>query len=532
MAFYAIGLMPMLWSLSCPDREEKQVAYSDDLSGDGKLLDLKSWLDSILEKGPIYGYFAEPSKSWLIVKEEKLEEATAIFEGTAVNITSTGKKHLGAVIGHPDHKREFVSKLVEEWVSQINALAEIANFEPHAAYTAFTSGIRHKYTVYLRTIPGISSMLQPLEDAIRNVLIPVLTDGRVVTDDERVLLSLPARLGGMGLISPTQMADQEYQFSKEVTSVLTEAIIAQQKDLTPDLDSQSKEAKSRVRSIRRNDHSEALDSLRTRMTSDEKRANDISCEVGASNWLTTLPFEDKGFHLSKREFWDAVSLRYRWPIRRLPTKCACGSFFNVSHSLSCKKGGFVTQRHNELRDLTADLLSEVCPDVCVEPQLQELSGETLSFKTSNTSDEARLDISARSVWSRNQRAFFDVRVFDPSARRFQSQSLSQAYVTNEKEKKRGYNERVLQVENGTFTPLVFSVHGGMGPECKVFYKRLSSLISEKRSENFAFVSSWIHTRISFALLRSAIMCLRGPEIDTFVRLWLKSTWSPTSLNQI
>ena len=54
MAFYAIGLMPMLWSLSCPDREEKQVAYADDLSGDGKLLDLKSWLDSILEKGPIY----------------------------------------------------------------------------------------------------------------------------------------------------------------------------------------------------------------------------------------------------------------------------------------------------------------------------------------------------------------------------------------------------------------------------------------------------------------------------------------------
>ena len=181
----------------------------------------------------------------------------------------------------------------------------------------------------------------------------------------------------------------------------------------------------------------------------------------------------------------------------------------MAHSLSCKKGGFVTQRHNELRDITADLLAEVCPDVCVEPQLQELSGETLSFRTSNISAEARLDISARSVWSRNQRAFFDVRVFDPSARRFQGQTLSQAYVTNEKEKKRGYNERVLQVENGTFTALLFSVHGGMGRECKVFYKRLSSLISEKRNENFAFVSSWIRTRISFALLRSALVCLRG-----------------------
>ena len=68
---------------------------------------------------------------------------------------------------------------------------------------------------------------------------------------------------------------------------------------------------------------------------------------------------------------------------------------------------------------------------------------------------------------------------------------------------------MLQVENGTFTPLVFSVFGGMGEECKVFYKRLASMISEKRSENLASVSSWIRTRTSFALLRSALMCLRG-----------------------
>ena len=485
------------------------MAYADDLTGDGKLNELKSWFDSILEKGPLFGYHAEPSKSWLIVKSEKLEEAKVIFAGTAVNITSTGKKHLGAVIGHPDYKCEFVSDLVDEWVRQIHKLSEIAHFEPHAAYAAFTSCIRHRYTYYLRTIPQISELLQPLEDAIRNVLIPALTDGRSVTDDERILLSLPARLGGMGLISPSRIADQEHTFSKEVTSILTNAIITQQKELTPGLDCSNKEAKSKVRSERRTQQQESLSELRSKMSNDQKRTNDINCEVGASNWLTILPFEEKGFHLGKREFWDAVNLRYGWPIRRLPTKCACGSNFDISHSLSCKKGGFVSQRHNELRDITADLLNEVCPDVCVEPQLQELSGETLSFRTSNVSAEARLDISARSVWSRNQRAFFDVRVFDPSAQRYRGQTLAQAYLTNEKEKKRSYNERVLQVENGTFTPLVFSVHGGMGQECMAFFKRLSSLISEKRNENLASVSSWIRTRISFALLRSALMCLRG-----------------------
>ena len=141
--------------------------------------------------------------------------------------------------------------------------------------------------------------------------------------------------------------------------------------------------------------------------------------------------------------------------------------------------------------------------------LNELSGETLTYRTSNVSAEARLDVSARGVWTRNQRACFDIRVFYPNARRFQGQTLQQSYLSNEREKKRSYNERILQVENGTFTPLVFSVFGGMGEECKMFFKRLSSMISEKRNGNLSSVASWIRTRTCFALLRSALTCLRG-----------------------
>ena len=48
--------------------------------------------------------------------------------------------------------------------------------------------------------------------------------------------------------------------------------------------------------------------------------------------------------------------------------------------------------------------------------------------------------------------FFDVRVFNPFARRYSGLTLSQAYRTNENEKKRLYNDRVMSVEHGTFTP--------------------------------------------------------------------------------
>ena len=113
------------------------------------------------------------------------------------------------------------------------------------------------------------------------------------------------------------------------------------------------------------------------------------------------------------------------------------------------------------------------------------------------------------MWATGQRAFFDVRVFNPFARRYSGLALSQAYKSNETEKKRSYNDRVLQIENATFTPLVFSCSGGMAPECRKFFQQVALLISDKRKETYSVVSSWIKTKLSFALLRSALLCIRG-----------------------
>ena len=86
-------------------------------------------------------------------------------------------------------------------------------------------------------------------------------------------------------------------------------------------------------------------------------------------WLTALPISDIGFELSKQHFWDAIRLRYEWSISNLPTTCPCGSRFSIQHSMICKKGSFVSIRHNDLRDLTADMLSEVYKDLRIEPKL-------------------------------------------------------------------------------------------------------------------------------------------------------------------
>ena len=75
----------------------------------------------------------------------------------------------------------------------------------------------------------------------------------------------------------------------------------------------------------------------------------------------------------------------------MPTRCPCGSKFDIQHSIGCKKGGFVTIRHNNLRDLTAKILSEVCYNTKTEPTIVPLIGEDLSNWTANKTNKARLD---------------------------------------------------------------------------------------------------------------------------------------------
>ena len=167
-------------------------------------------------------------------------------------------------------------------------------------------------------------------------------------------------------------------------------------------------------------------------------------------------------------------------------------------------------RHNEVRVITASLLTEVCHGVATEPHLQPLSGETMLHRSAITDDGARLDVAMYGFWGgRFEKALVDVRVFNPCAQSNRSGSLASIYRRHEQEKKRQYEQRVQEVEHATFTPLVMSTTGGMGKAATTFYKRLASMLSEKRDVPYAKTLNWIRCRLSFALLRASIMSIRG-----------------------
>ena len=110
----------------------------------------------------------------------------------------------------------------------------------------------------------------------------------------------------------------------------------------------------------------------------------------------------------------------------------------------------------------------------------------LTGASANTEEGARLDIAANGF-----------------------RGASGFTVGHERAKVRAYEQRVREVEHGSFTPLVMSLTGGAGPAVTTCFKRLASLLSEKWDQSYSSTLAWLSGTLSFALLRSSIQCLQG-----------------------
>ncbi|MCP4460821.1 MAG: hypothetical protein GY816_22780, partial [Cytophagales bacterium] len=238
-------------------------------------------------------------------------------------ITCEGERHLGAVVGSKEFKTKYVQEKVEKWVADIEELAQIAIDEPQLAYAAFTKGISHRWTYYMRTIPDISETLIPLEKKISEVFIPALL-GRSISPLERDILELPVRLGGMGIINPVKISQREYQCSRQITKPLVQLISQQDQDITKLNREEVKNTKEQLKLQKEVYLRERFDTLY--MDADHRLKNHLTQakEKGASSWLTALPLKSLNYTLNKQEFQDGVHLRYGWQIKGMPQYCSCG----------------------------------------------------------------------------------------------------------------------------------------------------------------------------------------------------------------
>ena len=92
----------------------------------------------------------------------------------------------------------------------------------------------------------------------------------------------------------------------------------------------------------------------------------------------------------------------------------CGTPFDLSHALSCKKGGLVTHRHHKAHGAFGDLTALVWNQI---KELVVREASTLSHTPALVAD-----ISIRGVWIPQAEALFDIIVTDTDAQSYLSSS--------------------------------------------------------------------------------------------------------------
>ena len=113
MSFYALGTGILLDRLKLASPTTSQVKLADDITGAGKILDLRIWWDTIISEEKQFNYYVNESKSWLIIKNpNRLDHAQNIFKDTGIKFTCEGKRQLDAVIGSDDFNSFMVEAVI------------------------------------------------------------------------------------------------------------------------------------------------------------------------------------------------------------------------------------------------------------------------------------------------------------------------------------------------------------------------------------------------------------------------------------
>lgn len=497
-----------------------QAWYADDSQAIGRLLALRAWWDLLCELGPGFGYFPKPSKTYLVVKPHLLEEAQRVFAGTGIVIAGGGQRDagvnghrdLGAAIGTVEFVANYLRGKVLKWVEQMECLSDFARTQPHAAHSAFVHGVRNKWTFTQRTMQSLHTHMGPLEDTIRSKFIPALLgkkSGFAISDDQRSMFALPARWGGMGIDNPVSDSPHKYADSLLFTEQLKCLVKVGAGSLLVDPRKQ-KDVEKQIEKQREVRYEEEFNRLCASASYDVQRALVLAREKGASSVFTMLPYRKYGFCFgARRDFNDLIALRYRLPIYGLPPICACGKPYSLDHSQICQKGGFIHMRHDAAKHLWEKLCSFVWRDVEDEPMLVPLAGEVFQHGSAKKEDSARSDVRVRSFFGACRNAFFEFRAFYAFARTHKFLSPDKLYIKIANERRREYAERVQQVEDADFTPMIISSSGGMGKEMQMALKHLSNKLAGKKQLPYCQVVGFVRAMFSFEMMRMALICLRG-----------------------
>jgi hypothetical protein len=469
-----------------------------------KLLD---WLTLLMEEGPKFGYFPEPAKSILIVAPARVEEAKRLFTGPLAVKVVTGARFLGGFIGEESKCRAYVETKTKEWAAMTGKLADIAELQPQAAYTAFRLSLSAQWSYLLRVVPDAHKEMQPLEAAIATKFLPGIMGGGLVTEQERAVFTLPARMGGLGVRDPSKET-LSLEIAKEASEILVSAIMEGAPFDAREHKAQRQRAGREGRAKRQEmDDAVYEDALTNwQVTAPlQARALERAHEYKTSSILTDVPLDATHTALTPMEFVDLLTVRYNRKLVKVPATCdgrRCnGAMFTREHALDCKYGGQTIGRHNAIRDELGNLCRQWKAGVTWEP--------VISTANEHTGEATRVgDLLVRGVFAPQQDAYLDIRVTHTDASSYRGTTVKAVLKAQEREKRLKHGPACAQ-RRAHFVPVVMSVDGALGEEAEELIGRLAAGLAAKWGKPLHEALRIVRLRLAVASARGTSHCIRG-----------------------
>ena len=189
---------------------------------------------------------------------------------------------------------------------------------------------------------------------------------------------LPYQPTKVSLIHPNRQHHDAYIACRNITAPLVKLIIDEADMHAPEAKAAQTRAKNRTRNFYGQQQARAAAELKAKLPSRLRKLSTYQrkeLQVGYPSYPWFCP--------AQGSFRDALCLRYGWQPKHISTHCVCDGKFNVEHAFSCPRGGFPSIRCNEIQDITANLMREVCHAVGTEPCLQPVTGEHLTHRPAN-----------------------------------------------------------------------------------------------------------------------------------------------------
>ena len=210
---YSLGLLPLIRQLKVEFPKAEQAWYADDAGAGGNFSEIRRLFKILKEIGPDHGYFPEPSKSILVVRQHNLEAAKVAYPDFGFKVTIVGSRYLGGFVGKDNALRDWLREKTKIWEEVVVDLASAApNFPQEATYSGLQKSLQQEWQFVQQGTKDVGSEFEAVELALSKTFLPALFGNNHGIPCQNISC-LPVKWDGLAILNPTSAAEANYEAS-------------------------------------------------------------------------------------------------------------------------------------------------------------------------------------------------------------------------------------------------------------------------------------------------------------------------------